>query len=80
MLLTEQLAKKRRHEFRLVALAQGVDIDEDENEHEGEELPPEVLEAERKFKEEREKKRLAREAQGGNTAKFADGLGYEVVN
>jgi hypothetical protein len=81
LLLTEQLQKKRRHEMRVAALAQGVDIDEDQPEEGGdsEDLPPEVLEAERRFKEERERKRLAKAAEQG-MQHFADGLGYEVVN
>lgn len=61
-------------------LGQGVDIEDEEGGHDSdEELPPELLEAERKFKEERERKRLEKEAEKG-MASFADGLGYEVVS
>lgn len=81
LILSDQLQKKRRHELRMVAMTQGVDIDEDENEHSNEELPPEVAEAERRFKEERMAKRAAKAAaEGGGMQSFSEGLGYEVVN
>lgn len=79
LLLTEQLQKKRRHEMRVIAMSQGVDIDAEDGEDSNEELPEEVLEAERKFKAAREAKRLAKAAEG-EMQSFADGLGYEVVS
>ena len=57
-------------------MAQGVDIDENEEEHSDEELPEEVLAAEREYKAKRDAERLNTDV--GQV--FSDGLGYAVVS
>lgn len=80
LLLTEQLNKKRRHEMRIIMLSQGVDIeDEEPSNKDDEDLPEEVLAAERAYREEKERKKLEK-AIAGEMVPFGEGLGYEVVS
>lgn len=51
LLLHDALSKKNHHYFRVMGSFQGVDIGDLEEESSGAELPPEILEAELKFKE-----------------------------
>lgn len=65
--------------MKIALASQGVDLDEAVGgEDISEDLPEEVLAAERAFKDEREKKRLEKEL-SGEMQQFGDGLGYTVV-
>jgi hypothetical protein len=76
LLLHETLGKSRRHHYRVLASFQGIDLGDSEEENDSsEELPPEVLAAEREWQE---KKRKAIESGASAEAQMAAlGLGYK---
>lgn len=80
MLLSESLGKKRKDNFKQLAAAQGVDIpddDDDELDLGDDDLPPELLEAERELA--KKKAEMRNERTTFSSTGSGEGIGYQSV-